>query len=363
MPFDPQADKFGRSFLVAIVLWGVLAGAVYLTLTLVLPGPPPPRVTSQAMMKPACNPTVPFDPPRAGDPVRAIIQGVSRCDTGTGSPYDPNALLRAYLDGAELDGTPHGPTPAVDAALLATGRELFERHCATCHGPTGDGLGVNACAVETHPASLITGVFALRTTEHEALPTDEDIFRTITRGIHGTSMPPWFALAEPDRWALVAHVKTLSKQFTEDSAPPSLDFGHPPEPTPARLATGQTLFASRGCASCHGDTGHGDGPAAASLPVKPRDFTSGRFHRGSTAADIQKTLVTGLDGTPMASFAKVLPADELWDLALFVTSLSPRLHDHDGLRCPVALGPLHKEEVFAVRNLLHTLPLRPIAGR
>ena len=42
------------------------------------------------------------------------------------------------------------------------------------------------------------GVFALRTTEHEALPTDEDIFRTITRGVHGTAMPPWFVLPEAD---------------------------------------------------------------------------------------------------------------------------------------------------------------------
>ena len=47
------------------------------------------------------------------------------------------------------------------------------------------------------------GIFELRSTEHEALPADIDMFRTMSRGVHGTAMPPWFALPERDRWALV----------------------------------------------------------------------------------------------------------------------------------------------------------------
>ncbi len=358
MPFDPPADKFGRMLLVAMALWGSVAGAVYITLNVIFATRPQAPAVSHSATQPTCTPTVPIDPPIATDPVGPIIHAPSRCSSNLVKSDEPNATLRAYLDGAELAGSPHEPSPTVDVALLARGTELFVRHCATCHGVTGEGTGPNACVVETHPARLITGVFALRSTEHEALPTDEDIFRTITRGIHGTSMPPWFALPEHDRWALVAHVKSLSKQFSEDSAPPSLDFGVAPEVTPARIAKGKALFTSRGCASCHGDTGHGDGVAAASLAIKPRDFTSGRFHRGSTVADLHQTLVTGLDGTPMASFAKVLPADEMWDTSIYVSSLSPRFIDRDGLRCPERSGPLNKEEVFAVRNLIHTLAER-----
>jgi len=40
------------------------------------------------------------------------------------------------------------------------------------------------------------------------------------------------------------------------------------------LAEGRKLYASY-CSSCHGDKGKGDGIAAGSLPVKPRDHTNG----------------------------------------------------------------------------------------
>ncbi|MGH7795971.1 MAG: c-type cytochrome [Candidatus Binatia bacterium] len=40
------------------------------------------------------------------------------------------------------------------------------------------------------------------------------------------------------------------------------------------LGGGKNLYASY-CATCHGDQGKGDGVAASSLPVKPRDHTNG----------------------------------------------------------------------------------------
>lgn len=356
--YDPPAVKFGRLLLVSLAVWGSVGGAVWLILLWALPNHPP---ASAIGVQSTCKPSVSYDPaseadPLTPDPAAPVIRAHSRCDAIHPGLDETNELLHGYLEGAEIAATPHGPQPAVDAELLAKGAGLYVRHCAACHGVAGDGAGPNACAIwGAKPAIHRNGVYELRTTEHEALPVDEDLFRTMTRGVHGTAMPPWFALSERDRWALVAHVKTLSKQFAEDVAPPPIDFGRQPEATSKRIAHGQALYKSGGCASCHGDTGHGDGVAAAVMAIPPRDFTKGHFHRGSTAADIHASIVTGLDGTPMASFAKVMPPDDLWDVSLYVASLAPAMIDRDGLRCPKEPPPLNAEELFGIRNLMHTL--------
>jgi cytochrome c oxidase cbb3-type subunit 2 len=276
-------------------------------------------------------------PAHRRDPVSPAVAAKSACDGGTGA----RATLRAWLDGAELLADPSAPAPPIDDALRARGGELFATYCTTCHGERGDGRGPTAAQLAHPPANFTLGTYELRTTEHEALPADADLFRTITRGVHGTAMPPWFALPERDRWALVAHLKTLSKEFSDDEAPAPVDTSHVPEVTSERITRGRHLYESSGCASCHGGSGRGNGPAASALfyasgkPARPRDLRIGRFHRGTRLADIYLTLATGLDGTPMASFAKMLPPDDLWDVAMFVQDLSPPItQTATGVRCP-----------------------------
>ncbi len=291
------------------------------------------------------------------DDTAEVVNVPSACSGATGTL----ASLRAWLDGAELPAEPIGSAPSIDPAMRARGAELFTQHCTTCHGERGDGTGPTAAELIHRPANFTLGTYELRTTEHEALPADVDLFRTISRGVHGTAMPPWFALPERDRWSLVAHLKTLSTQFQEDEAPPPA-IAQPPPVTGERIAHGAQIFAKGGCASCHGDRGHGDGPAASSLfyksgaPAKPRDLTEGRYHRGTSLGDIYLTIVTGLDGTPMASFSKVLPPDDLWDVAMFVHSQSPRFVDTaSGIRCPQSPLASSADEVVGVRALIHSL--------
>ena len=351
MGADELPDRTGRTLLLAIAIWTAVGLAAFAALTFAFPRPRPPLAGAVA----GCKSTVPsgvYDPANDNDPARPIALARSSC---AGPGVATTELLHAYLEGAELDSAPRRPAPPIDAALRTRGAALYASHCATCHGATGDGAGPDACALQPAAAVHTRGVFALRTTEHEALPTDEDLFRTITRGIHGTAMPPWFALPEHDRWALVAHLKTLSKQFDEDVAPPPVVSGPQPEATPVRLAAGQALYTTGGCASCHGATGHGNGAAAEALPVRPRDFTLGRFHRGSTVADIHETLVTGLDGTPMASFVTVMTVDEMWNVSLYVHGLVPPMVEHERQRCPTTGKPFDTQELFGVRNLMKTL--------
>ena len=70
------------------------------------------------------------------------------------------------------------------------------------------------------------------------------------------------------------------------------------------------------------------------------------------------TLVTGLDGTPMGSFAKVLSPDDMWDLAMFVHELAPAVTDQPGgLRCRTTPPlPPSADELVGIRTLLRTLP-------
>jgi mono/diheme cytochrome c family protein len=83
------------------------------------------------------------------------------------------------------------------------------------------------------------------------------------------------------------------------------------------------------CWQCHGKDGRGHGPSAASLtdsngfPIAPFDFTSGtNFKCGESDQDMFRDLVTGLDGTPMPSFAGAMNEEQKWDVVHYIRSLN-----------------------------------------
>ena len=81
-------------------------------------------------------------------------------------------------------------------------------------------------------------------------------------------------------------------------------------PTKAQLAQGEKLF-KMDCAPCHGVDGKGDGPAAASLNPKPRDYsvTTG-WVNGRLLSDMFKTVSDGIPNSAMVSFAGALSAND-----------------------------------------------------
>jgi mono/diheme cytochrome c family protein len=62
--------------------------------------------------------------------------------------------------------------------------------------------------------------------------------------------------------------------------------------TPEGLAEAKTIFASR-CVPCHGANGHGDGPGAAALTPKPRDFHDAQWQSATKDAEIDQAIRFG----------------------------------------------------------------------
>lgn len=206
------------------------------------------------------------------------------------------------------------------------GKQLYQRYCIGCHGENGDGRGENAAHVEPRPRDFTSGTFKCRSTPSGSIPLDTDLFNTIGRGFYSTAMPPWGPLTSQQRADLVAYVKSFSSRFSEEK--PGAPAEIPPE-TPADQGSvdrGRELYqTSIKCALCHGKEGKGDGPSAATLtdnkglPIAPSDFTSStRFKCGVSNEDLYRVLMTGLDGSPMASFSNSLKPEQAWDLIHYV---------------------------------------------
>lgn len=63
-------------------------------------------------------------------------------------------------------------------------------------------------------------------------------------------------------------------------------------PTDADRAEAKTLFATR-CTVCHGPAGKGDGPTAAALNPKPRNYTDKAWQAAVKDDQIEKAIVEG----------------------------------------------------------------------
>ncbi len=93
--------------------------------------------------------------------------------------------------------------------LLALGKKTFEKECIACHGPAGNGEGDAAYLLYPRPRDFTSGQFRIIST-WDGVPTDEDLFRTISRGMPGSAMPSWAHLPEETRWGLVHYVKSFA---------------------------------------------------------------------------------------------------------------------------------------------------------
>ena len=228
------------------------------------------------------------------------------------------------------------PTKAVSRSprLLELGQETYTAKCSACHGTEGDGKGEAAYLLYPRPRDFTRGEYRLVST-WDSVPTDEDLFRTISRGMPGSAMPSWAHLEEETRWALVHYVKSFSKRTLEvrETENPTQPYAEgkgiitvSPEPeydSRARAKAAETF--AKACAPCHGATGKGDGQQeqvdSQNRPTKPRDLTAGVFKGSPEPEQVYRRLVAGLPGSPMP-MNPYLNGEDAWHLVHYVLSMS-----------------------------------------
>jgi len=239
-----------------------------------------------------------------------------------------------------LEPKPGKYTPAKPSAEdLEAGKAIYFRKCVWCHGPDGAGDGPSAIRLATKPRNFNQGTFKIRHTASGELPTDEDLFLTVTHGLSGSAMPPWGEiLTDKERKQVVAFVKAelvKDRKFDDpDEALNVIDYGKQIASSEESIKKGEEIFMTKAkCVECHGVEGRGNGNLTQKddwgFPIFPADLTKPWNLRGNrrdpyNPRNIFREISTGLNGTPMPSFADELTPEERWHVANFVMSLSEK---------------------------------------
>lgn len=213
--------------------------------------------------------------------------------------------------------------------LLEKGKQVYNRQCAPCHGEDGRGEGKAAYLLYPKPRDFVTANYRVVST-WERVPTDDDLFYVISRGIPGSAMPSWGHLDEETRWALVHYVKSFAEKpityFEEETTQDKGIIKVPPEPPYDAAAQRQAReWFVKACAPCHGMEGRGDGAQLQldekGLPTRPRDLTQGIFKGGAAPEQIYRRIVAGLPGSPMP-MNQWAYGELAWHLTHYVLSMS-----------------------------------------
>jgi mono/diheme cytochrome c family protein len=223
----------------------------------------------------------------------------------------------------------------------------YRRYCVGCHGPLGDGNGEVFPWIDPKPRDFQLGIFKCRSTPTGTLPTDQDLFDTIARGLDRSNMPQWSTFTKQQRADLVAWVKHFSPRWVGEKPGTPIQIPPEPEVTAERIKAGREVFARVQCWKCHGVQGMANGPSAATLtddlgrPIQAFNFTEGsRPKCGDTDQDIYRIFMTGLDGTPMPSFADNIKPDEAWDLVFYLRTFMSQKSKEREMAKQLALKPV-----------------------
>lgn len=239
--------------------------------------------------------------------------------------------------------------PAQPMSPRSRGAELYERHCAVCHGLDGRADSAVAELLRPRPNAFGQGLFKLVSTTN-GMPTEEDLVQTLRRGMPGSTMMSWGWMPDDDLQALAHEVRTLAirgraesihatatithQNLSLDEATaiaerellpgPTVDAGNPIEITATTLGEGERLYLQH-CASCHGNDGRGL-PQMQNWPTDgtwlwPRDFTSGYLRGAADHRALAFRIRAGMPGAHMPPTA--LSTGETNALVGYVKSLIP----------------------------------------
>ena len=258
---------------------------------------------------------------------------------------------------------PGSLAPEPSAEMIEAGKRVYFTKCVWCHGVDGAGDGPGADRLWPRPRNFNQGTFKIRHTASGELPlfdakkpveAQNDLFATVTHGLPGSAMPPWEGiLTEEQRLQVLSFVTTQlvkDRKFTDTKSESQtvlqLNELAPIAASEESLKKGAELIVEKKCVECHGMEGRGDGNAFNlkddwGFSIQPANWHKCWNFRGSrqdpyNVKNIFRTFSTGINGTPMPSFADNTTVEERWHIANFVNSLCER--DMEGK--PLEIDPL-----------------------
>ena len=211
----------------------------------------------------------------------------------------------------------------------AAGKVVYDTWCGQCHADDGAGEGIAASRLLPAPRDFTSGKYKFRSTPFGALPTDDDLRRTIRDGLPYTGMPGFPDLSDTEVRDLLYYLKGFSPAFQNPSAyAEPMAVPDPPGFDVERAEAGFETYVATGCARCHGEEGRGDGMSAPTLRddwgefVRVADLTMPwTFRGGATRRDVYRTISTGISGTPMAGFTdEALPPEKKWEIVDWIVA-------------------------------------------
>jgi len=306
---------------------------------------------------------------------KVLLFAVAALAVAVGSSSTGGSLF-AQEGGGVPEGFKKGDlAPLPPAEMIEAGKRVYFTKCVWCHGVDGAGDGPAADRLWPRPRNFNQGTFKIRHTASGELPLfdakkpvagQNDLFETVTHGLPGSAMPSWEGiLTEEQRLQVLSFVtsqlvkdRKFDDKATETQTILQLGELKPIPSSKESLEKGAQLIVDKKCIECHGVTGRGDGNAFNlkddwGFPIQPADWHKCWNFRGSrqdpyNVKNIFRTFSTGVNGTPMPSFADNTTIEERWHIANFVNSLCER--DANGE--PLPIDPLtDKPKVnFVIRS-------------
>jgi mono/diheme cytochrome c family protein len=224
-------------------------------------------------------------------------------------PLEPQAIVdvAAYL--RTLARTPLQEKNLLDGLARGdreAGRLIYNSRCWPCHGPTGRGNGPAATALKPPPADFTDPSQVIAR-------SGSRLYKALTSGVPGTAMAPQ-PLAEKEKFDVIAYLRSLVKYA--DAGEPSAKVAESGDPR-----AGKETYDKR-CASCHGEKGDGDGPAATSMIPQPTRFADYEAMKLRSPQDWFNAIQSGVPGTAM--YPQRLTEKEAWDLVAYLRTLGRR---------------------------------------
>jgi cbb3-type cytochrome c oxidase subunit I len=187
------------------------------------------------------------------------------------------------------------PDPQYLDAEIRHGSTLFKANCEGCHGQGGEGGGPAAASLLPQPTNLTTTHFS-----------NKRLSVVLWTGRFGSAMPAWRQMDRSDLRDLIAYVASLQPQNDVVTL------------TEQETATAKALFTAN-CASCHGQEGDGDGPAAGAMSPGPANFHT----KQPSMSRATEVIAHGIPGSSMPGWSDKLSAADRDLLARWVRSLYP----------------------------------------